>query len=197
MPTYTKIVLATHNKGKIKEFKAALTPLGYEAIAVSDILTVPEPEETGTTFMGNAILKATYYMKATQLPCMADDSGIVVDALQGAPGIYSARYAGPEGNDAKNNGKLLQALKGVPVAQRSARYVCALVLCYPGGAMKTTEATCEGFIQEYYVGTGGFGYDPLFYVREYEKTMAELTLEEKNKISHRGKALRQLVELLK
>jgi XTP/dITP diphosphohydrolase len=190
------IVLATHNKGKIREFKEVLLPLGYDVCSVYDILPeLPEPEETGKTFAENAFIKASY-MQATGKPCLADDSGIIADALGDRPGVYSARYAGEDCDDEKNNQKLVAELAAYPPTQRTAHYMCVLVLLWPDGHSVTATGTCEGIIRDFYAGTGGFGYDPLFYLPEYDQTMAELSLQEKNKISHRGRALRKLVELL-
>lgn len=191
------IVLATHNAGKIREFKGALEPLGYDVVSVHDVISsIQEPEETGTTFAENARIKALYYMKATGMPCLADDSGIVVDALDGRPGVYSARYAGPECDDEKNNQKLIEELSIVAPEKRTAHYACDLVLVFPDGREYEAQGTCEGLIRDFYAGDGGFGYDPLFYLPQFKKTMAEITLEEKNAISHRGKALKKLVEIL-
>lgn len=191
-----KIVLATKNKGKVKEFNAALSKLGYEAVPVSDIIAVEEPVEDGNSFMENALLKANYYAEKSKMPCIADDSGLAVEALNGAPGIYSARYAGKHGDDEANNSKLIDELKNVPFEKRIAAYVCALALVYPDGTVFKAEGRCEGIIQLTPQGNGGFGYDPYFYLKEYDKTMAEISMDEKNKISHRGKALRLLVEQL-
>lgn len=191
------IVLATHNAGKIRELKTILQPLGYEVQAIHDICPhLKEPAETGTTFAENARLKAAYYLKATGLPCLADDSGIIADALQGRPGVYSARFAGPECDDEKNNQKLIQELSSFPVEKRTAYYACVLVLLFPDGREIEAEGRCEGVIRDFYAGSNGFGYDPLFYVPAKGKTMAEMSMAEKNTISHRGKALRKLVEAL-
>ncbi|KAF1683094.1 XTP/dITP diphosphatase [Veillonella sp. R32] len=192
-----KIVVATHNKGKLREFKAALEPLGIEAVSIADVVTVPEPEETGATFLENARIKAQYYMKASQLPCLADDSGLAVDALDGAPGVYSARYAGEACDDEANNAKLIQALQAVPFEKRTARYVCELVLAYPDGREITATGYCEGLIQDTPEGEGGFGYDPYFYVPQFQQTMAQISLTQKNAISHRGLALQSLLSKLK
>lgn len=191
------IVLATHNAGKIRELKTILQPLGYDVKAVHEICPhIEEPEETGTTFAENARLKAAYYLKATGLPCLADDSGIIADALQGRPGVYSARFAGPECDDEKNNQKLIQELSAFPPEKRTAYYACVLVLLFPDGREIEAEGRCQGVIRDFYAGSNGFGYDPLFYVPAKGKTMAELSMDEKNAISHRGKALRKLVEAL-
>lgn len=191
-----KIVLATKNKGKVREFNSALAQLGYEAIPVSDVIEVKEPIEDGKTFMENALIKAKYYAQKANLPCIADDSGLAVDILDGAPGIYSARYAGEHGNDEANNLKLVADLTGIPFEKRNCAYVCALVLAYPDGKIYEAQGECPGVFQLEAKGEDGFGYDPYFYLPEYDKTMAEISLEEKNKISHRGKALRLLVEQL-
>jgi XTP/dITP diphosphohydrolase len=192
------IVLATHNAGKIREFRAVLLPLGYEVVSVKQLLPdLIEPEETGATFEENARLKAMYYMKATGKPCLADDSGIIADALNGQPGVYSARYAGEPANDEANNQKLINALAPFPPELRTVRYRCVLFLVFPDGREIEASGDCEGLLRDFYAGTGGFGYDPLFYVPQKGKTMAELTMDEKNEISHRGKALRKLVELLR
>lgn len=192
-----KIVLATNNKGKVREFQAALATLGLEGVPIKEVCQVEEPEETGHTFMENAFLKATYYMKACGLPCLADDSGLEVEALGGAPGIYSARYAGVHGDDEANNQKLLDNLAEVPLAERQGRYVCALALVYPDGRKYSVEGYCEGLIQDERCGTGGFGYDPYFYLPQFGTTIANISLEQKNEISHRGKALQALVAQLR
>ncbi len=191
------IILATHNAGKIREFKRVLEPLGYSVAAVHDICpAISEPEETGTTFAENAELKAAYYMEATGRPCLADDSGIIADALNGQPGVHSARYAGPDCNDERNNRKLVEELSKFPPEERTVHYVCVLALLFPDGRQITVEGRCDGILRDFYAGNNGFGYDPLFYVPEKGKTMAEMTLDEKNEISHRGKALDKLVGAL-
>lgn len=170
--------------------------LGIEVVGVGELVRVPEPEETGTTFLENARIKAQYYMNATQLPCLADDSGLAVDALDGAPGVYSARYAGDDCDDDANNKKLIQELQAVPFEERVAHYVCELVLAYPDGRELTARGTCSGLIQDTPEGDGGFGYDPYFYVPSLKQTMAQISMEKKNKISHRGRALEALVAQL-
>ena len=192
-----KVVLATHNQGKIREFKAALSELGLEAVSIGELCQVNEPEETGKTFMENALLKARYYMEFCRLPCLADDSGLAVEPLHGAPGVYSARYAGENATDEENNEKLLRELADVPFEKSKAKYICALALVYPDGRYLTAKGACEGLIKKEANGEGGFGYDPYFYVPELGTTMADISLEEKNKRSHRALALRLLVDKLR
>lgn len=192
-----KIVLATHNQGKIREFREAFAELGWEAVPISDIADLPDPEETGTTFEENALQKARAYAAAVGLPVLSDDSGIIADALGDRPGIYSARYAGRHGDDEANNQKLIRDLAPYTGDERKGRYVCVVALVWPDGRAVTARGECEGIIRDFYAGTGGFGYDPLFFLPNFGKTMAELPLEEKNRISHRGRALRALIEKLK
>lgn len=192
-----KIVLATHNQGKIREFQEAFREIGWEAVPISDIASLPDPEETGTTFKENALQKAHYYAKAIDMPVLSDDSGIIAEALGNRPGVYSARYAGHHGDDEANNQKLIADLRPYEEEERKGYYACVVALVWPSGKELTGEGTCSGIIRDFYQGTGGFGYDPLFYLPEFHKTMAELSMEEKNKISHRGRALRDLLEKLK
>ena len=192
-----KIVLATHNQGKIREFQKAFSEIGWEAIPIADVADVPDPDETGTTFEENALQKAHYYAKAVQMPVLSDDSGIIADALGDRPGIYSARYAGHHGDDEANNQKIIHDLAPFTGEDRKGRYVCVVALVWPDGKELTAKGECEGIIRDFYKGNGGFGYDPLFYLPSYGKTMAELPMEEKNKISHRGRALRSLLKKLK
>lgn len=192
-----KLVLATHNQGKIKELTECLGEIGWEAIPISALSPVPDPEETGKTFKENALQKAHYYMEAVQLPVLSDDSGIIADVLGEEPGIYSARYAGHHGDDKANNAKLVERLAPYKGEDRKGHYECVIAVVFPDGKEITTEGTCYGVIRDFEEGTGGFGYDPLFYLPEKGKTMAELSMEEKNEISHRGKALRAMVEKLK
>ncbi len=192
-----RYILATHNQDKIIEMTRILQPLGIEAVIDRDLgIALPEVEETGTTFAENAYLKAASACAATGLPAIADDSGIVVDALNGAPGVYSARYGGEGLDDRGRNKLLLSELEGVPTAQRTAHYACAICCVFPDGrAPITAEGTMDGVIDTFEHGNGGFGYDPLFLVGE--KTVAELTAEEKDEISHRGNALRAFRDILK
>lgn len=193
-----RIVLASGNPGKVREINALLEGLGIEVLAQSEF-GVPEAEETGLTFVENAILKARNAAEHTGLPAIADDSGIEVDALNGAPGIYSARYGGPNASDGDNCDKLLADLKDTPEHRRGARFQCLLV--YLRHAADPTPLICqgtwEGRILHAPRGENGFGYDPVFYVPTHECSAAELAPEEKNAISHRGQALRRLVEALR
>ena len=192
-----KIVLASSNKGKLKEFSELLAPYNIE-IVTQDELGIEPAEETGLTFVENAILKARHAAQASGLPALADDSGLEVDALQGAPGVFSARYAGEGAKDADNNLKLLKALEEVPEEQRSARYQCVLVLMQHG--RDPTPLICQGHwdgrILTAPQGSGGFGYDPLFWIEDSRCSVAELDAATKNRQSHRGQALRRLVEQL-
>ena len=192
-----RIVLASGNAGKLREFNAMLADLGIEFVRQSEF-GVQDADETGLTFVENALIKARNAARHTGMPAMADDSGIVVDALGGAPGLYSARYAGEHGDDAANNTKLLEALKAVPDAQRTARFYCCIVyLRHAEDQLPIiAEASWEGRILHSLSGANGFGYDPLFYVPTHGCSSAELPAEEKNRISHRGQALRKLHELL-
>ncbi len=192
-----QIVLATGNKGKVKELATMLAPFNMTIIPQNEC-DVPEADETGTTFVENAIIKARNAAKHTGLPAIADDSGLEVDYLNGQPGIYSARYAGASAKDGDNVVKLLDALKGVTKEQRSARFHCVLV--YMRHAEDPTplifHGSWEGQITEQASGTEGFGYDPVFNGAEYSCTAAQLTPEKKNQLSHRGKALRLLTSAM-
>ncbi len=194
----TTLVLATGNIGKVKEMAHLLSEFGFDVIPQSDH-QVSEVAETGTTFIENAIIKARHAAKETGLPAIADDSGLEVDALQGAPGIYSARYAGENASDQDNIDKLLAALKDVPEESRTARFHCVLVLMRH--ADDPTPIVChgtwEGRILTEAHGENGFGYDPIFYVPEDYCASAELPAERKKELSHRGKALKQLFTALK
>lgn len=190
-----KVVLASGNKGKLREFGEILQPMGLEIIA-QGALGVEDADETGLTFVENAILKARNACETTGFAAISDDSGLEVDYLQGAPGIYSARYAGPDATDALNIEKLLHALQGVPVAERTARFRCVLVCMRH--KLDPTPLICmgtwEGLILEAPRGEQGFGYDPIFWSPEFEKASAELTPLEKKSVSHRGKAVSLLTE---
>lgn len=185
-----KLIVATHNPGKVKELEAMLTPLGFEVESLLDYPDAPETDETGSTFEENAALKAVKAASYFGHAVLADDSGLEVNALDGAPGIYSARFAGPEKSDEANNALLLEKLDGA--TDRSARFVCALCLAKPDGETLTVRGTLEGTIGYAPHGENGFGYDPLFIVPSLHKTAAELERDEKAAVSHRGQALRQL-----
>ncbi|WP_214700630.1 MULTISPECIES: XTP/dITP diphosphatase [unclassified Exiguobacterium] len=185
-----KLIIATHNPGKVKELEGMLTPLGFEVESLLDYPNAPETDETGTTFEENAALKATEAATYFGHAVLADDSGLEVDALDGAPGVYSGRFAGPEKSDEANNALLLEKLNGE--TNRTARFVCALCLAKPTGETLTVRGTIEGTIGYSPRGENGFGYDPLFIVPSLHKTAAELEREEKAVVSHRGQALRKL-----
>ncbi|SMG59234.1 XTP/dITP diphosphatase [Cedecea sp. NFIX57] len=193
-----KVVLATGNAGKVRELASLLADFGFDVIAQTE-LNVESVEETGLTFIENAILKARHAAKVTGLPALADDSGLAVDALGGAPGIYSARYAGEDASDQQNLDKLLEALKDVPDDKRQAQFHCVLV--YMRHAEDPTplvfHGSWPGVMTRASAGQGGFGYDPIFYVPSEGKTAAELTRDEKSAISHRGQALKLLLEAMR
>jgi len=192
-----KIILATQNQGKIRELQELLVDEDIEVLSLEEIEGWEDVEENGETFAENAGLKARAAVKKTGLIALADDSGLEVDALNGAPGVYSARFAGEPKNDERNNDKLLQVLETIAEDKRQARFRCALVVATPAGEEYLTEGTVEGQILRERRGTEGFGYDPLFFVPEYARTMAELTLAEKNKLSHRAQALRKAIPILR
>lgn len=198
------LVVATKNRGKAQEFREAFAPLGIQVRDLNETAGIPLIEETGETFAENALIKARTTANILGFPVLADDSGLCVDALGGAPGVYSARYAGKHASDADNNAKLLRELAmsgvrdeaggGSPALYSSARFVCSLVFYMPDdGSWLEAEGSVEGFILKEPRGAGGFGYDPLFWLPEFGKSMAELTVEEKNAVSHRGRALRKLL----
>ncbi|MBU8805647.1 XTP/dITP diphosphatase [Bacillus subtilis] len=189
-------IIATHNPGKVKEFKEILEPRGYDVKSLAEIGFTEEIEETGHTFEENSILKAEAVAKAVNKMVIADDSGLSIDNLGGRPGVYSARYAGEQKDDQANIEKVLSELKGIEKEQRTARFRCALAVSIPGEETKTVEGHVEGYIAEEPRGEYGFGYDPIFIVKDKDKTMAELTSDEKNKISHRADALKKLSKLL-
>ncbi len=188
-----KIAIATNNPNKLREIRAILGGFFDEALSLADLGIDIDIEETGTTLTENALIKARTIRDLTGLPALADDSGLMVDALGGAPGVYSARYAGEEHDDKKNNALLLKNLEGKP---RDAKFCSVIALCYPDGRELTAEGSVRGGILEEERGTGGFGYDPLFFSPELGKTFAEATPEQKNSVSHRSRALRAMLELL-
>lgn len=192
-----KILLATQNLGKVKELQELLQGEEIEVMSLRDIANWEEVEETGETFAENAALKARVAAKRSGLISLADDSGLEVDALKGAPGVYSARYAGEPKDDERNNEKLIKELEGVPEEERSGRFRCALVIATPEGEEFLTEGTVEGRIQKERRGTEGFGYDPLFYLPDFKRTMAELNVSQKNKLSHRAQAFQKAIPILR
>lgn len=193
-----KVVIATNNAHKVEEIRTALDFEGWEFLTLSQCDPYDEPAEDADTFEGNALIKALAAHEHTGLAALADDSGLVVDALDGAPGVYSARYAGVHGDDAANNEKLLRELEGVSDDRRTARFVCSLAFVDEDGTQVFASGTIEGRIAHGLSGEGGFGYDPLFLPDEFAgaKSLAEVTQDEKNAISHRGNALRALKEKL-
>lgn len=191
-----KIVLATRNENKVREVAQFLEPNGLEAVSLNEFPDFPDIEETGETFKDNAIKKATEACKHTGMMALADDSGLEVDCLNGLPGVYSARFAGLNKSDEDNNNKLLELLEGLPAEERKACFRCVMAVATTEGFVYTTEGVCKGVIAEEPQGEGGFGYDPIFYLPEQEKTFAELDLETKNKISHRAQALIGVLDIL-
>ncbi|MDD3718520.1 MAG: XTP/dITP diphosphatase [Actinomycetota bacterium] len=191
-----RLALATGNRGKIREMRDLLAGLDIEVLARDDLEGWPALEEKGDTFEENAATKSLELSRWAGMPALADDSGLEVEALGGAPGVISARYAGAQGDDAANIARLLREMQGTPPEKRKARFVCVLVLASPGGQTLEIRETCEGAITTAPRGEGGFGYDPVFVPDGMERTMAELSLEEKNAVSHRGRALRRLRALL-
>jgi XTP/dITP diphosphohydrolase len=197
-----RVVLASGNKGKLREIENILFDLGIAVVPQSEF-GVTDADETGTTFAENALIKARHAVEATGLPAIADDSGIAVDALDGRPGVYSARYAGPDASDEDNNARLLAELEGVPSDQRGAAFHCVVCLVMPGEdepggpEVVIAEGEWRGHILSEPRGEGGFGYDPLFFVPELGCSSAELSPEEKNARSHRGKALTELARKLR
>ena len=188
-----KLVLASKNEKKLREMDEILSSLGIEVISEAQAGVDVEVEETGTTFEENSLLKAKAVMEASGLPAIADDSGLCVDALGGAPGVYSARYGGPELDDTGRYRLLLENMKGQP---RGARFVSVITCCFPNGDVLTARGECPGTIAFAPMEEGGFGYDPVFFLPKLKKTFAQLTPEEKNAVSHRGLALRAFREKL-
>ena len=196
-----ELILASRNKKKIREVEAILATHfpNVRILSLDDVGYVGDIEENGTTYEENSLIKARTAVEAGnhRYAAIADDSGLSVDALDGAPGVYSARYAGGHGDDAANNALLLKNLSHLPEAERTARFVCCIALVYPDGREMTVRGETEGLIINEARGNGGFGYDPYFYYAPFGKTFSELSAEEKNAISHRGKAIAKLAEVLK
>ena len=191
-----ELVVATRNAGKLKEIRRLLESQDVSVLSLDNFPEAPEVEEDGDTFASNAVKKAETVARVTGLPCLADDSGLVVASLQGRPGVHSARFSGADANDRSNNCKLLEEMALVPEKQRQAAFCCVMALCLPDQPTRLFEGCVEGLILSQGQGDGGFGYDPLFWLPEFDCTMAELPLDKKNGISHRGQALRQVVEYL-
>lgn len=191
-----KVILATNNEGKVRELSSLISGELWEFTTPAREGIELDVEETGVTFEANAILKAKSYCRASGLPALADDSGLEVDALNGDPGVYSARYAGPDATDEKRNELLLSALSNVPWDKRTARFRCVVALVFPEDRIILCKGKCSGIIALAPKGENGFGYDPIFYLPELDKTMAELSPEQKNEISHRAQASRKASEFL-
>ena len=189
-----RFVLATHNPGKLREMGEILKDFGIEVVSPRDLGLTVDVEETGTTFAENAMLKAKAICKEANLPAIADDSGLCVDALNGAPGVYSARYGGEGLDDKGRYMLLLSSLRGAPT--RAAHFACAVACAFPNGDTLTAEGRCDGSIAYAPLGEGGFGYDPVFLLPGTGKTFGQLTQEEKSAVSHRGRALREFSEKL-
>ncbi|MDD2484559.1 MAG: XTP/dITP diphosphatase [Eubacteriales bacterium] len=191
------VVVATQNKHKIKEINAITEPFGLELKSLSDVgLENHIVEEDGTTFEENSLKKAMEIHKLCGFATLADDSGLMVDALDGAPGVYSARYAGEDADDEQNNKKLLQALSDTPKNERTAKFVSVITMVFPGGEVLCARGECKGHIEYEACGSNGFGYDPLFIPEGFTKSFAQLDAEEKNRISHRAEALKVLAAML-
>jgi XTP/dITP diphosphohydrolase len=191
------IVIATRNRNKVDEIRQILKETDLRIISMEDIPSLPEIREDGLTFEENARKKALEIAKLTGRLTLADDSGLIVDALHGRPGVHSARYAGPDATPQKNNRKLLEELDGVPMKKRTARFVCMIAIARPSGKVDLAEGRCEGLIATELRGKEGFGYDPLFLIPERDMTFAELGPEEKNRISHRAIALQKAATILR
>jgi len=192
-----ELIIATRNRGKVREIRRALKGLGLRIYTLNEFSDVPEIEEDGKSFSENALKKARFYSRFFGKLTIADDSGLEVDSLKGLPGIYSARYAGKGASNRENNRRLLREMEGIPLSKRGARFKCAIAIVSKGGKEVVAEGSCKGRIGFREVGKKGFGYDPLFILPQYGKTMAQLTLEKKNRISHRGKALKKVRKSIK
>lgn len=192
-----KLVLATNNAHKLSEIRQILGDRFDEILSLRDLGITQDIEETGTTLKENAIIKATTIMKITGLPTLADDTGLMVDALNGEPGVYSARYAGEQHDDKANVAKLLKKLEPYKGKERSAHFVTCMVIAYPNGKIKSVEGRTDGEITTSPSGKNGFGYDPVFYSYDLKKVFAEATPEEKNSVSHRGRAIAKIIPLIK
>ena len=192
-----RLLVATGNQKKLKELKDLLKDLPVQLLSLNDFPNVVEVEEDGKSFRENAEKKALEFAKQTGCFALADDSGLSVDYLKGEPGIYSARFAGPEKNDLKNCEKVLHLLRGIPPEKRQAAFKCAIALATPDKIISVVEESVSGFITDKMSGEGGFGYDPLFFYPEFGKTFAEVPSDQKHSVSHRGKALRRMKEVIR
>jgi XTP/dITP diphosphohydrolase len=190
------LIVATRNKGKVREIRKVLRGLGFRIYSLNDFQGAPRIKEDGVTFADNALKKARFFSEYFRKLTIADDSGLEVDWLKGLPGVFSARYAGEGATDQENNRKLLKEMQGAPPSKRGARFKCVIAIVSSDGRKGLAEGSCRGRIGLKGTGRGGFGYDPFFFLPRYGKTMAQLSLEEKNKISHRGKALRKLRKII-
>ena len=191
-----RLILATRNRGKVKELEALLEGLPLEIICLDRLPSIPPVEEDQSSISGNALKKASTVARACGEAALADDSGLVVDALDGLPGVHSARFAGRDAGDAANNSLLLEKLRGLPPEKRAAAFRCAVALVFPDGKHHLIEESCRGRIAETPRGSAGFGYDPLFFYEPAGLTFAQMDVEAKNRVSHRGKALRKARRLL-
>ncbi|MCH8089442.1 MAG: XTP/dITP diphosphatase [Chloroflexi bacterium] len=191
-----KLLLATHNQGKVGEFRHLLKDSSFVLVTPSELSISMVVDESGDTYEENASIKARAFSAASGLVSLADDSGLEVDALDGAPGPWSARYAGPDASDGQNLALLLRNMAGVPWERRTARFVCVVAIAIPSGEVELCRASCEGIIGLEPSGASGFGYDPVFYLPQLGKTMAQLDMEGKNRISHRARAVRRAVSII-
>lgn len=191
-----QLVLATNNRDKVREIKHLLEELPVTILTADDFLDFPDPEETGSTLVENAILKARAIAEFCELPALADDSGLEVDALDGAPGVYSSRYAGENVTYKDNYTKLLIEMAGVQQEKRKARFRCVIAIVWEDGSVDTVEGVAEGLITTTVIGDKGFGYDPVFFYPPMNKCFSEMSLDEKNQVSHRGRALQAARELI-
>ena len=191
-----KLLIATGNPHKVEAIQRILGDAPFQLVTLGEFPDIEEPEETGTTFLANALLKSRYYCEATGLPAIADDSGLEVDALDGQPGVYSARFAGGDTPHSVKMAKVLELLQDVPEEERTARFRCVAALTFPDGREMHADGSMEGLIADAPSGSGGFGYDPIVYIPELGKTVAEISADEKDARSHRGKAFRDLISQL-
>jgi len=191
--TRPRLLIATSNRGKFREVRALLGGTEFDLLSLADFSELPEALEDGTTFEENACKKALHYQRLTAVPTLADDSGLEVDILGGAPGVHSARFAGRQGDDAANNAKLVSLVKGVPLERRTARFRCVMALANEGRIIATSQGSVAGLIVDDPRGDKGFGYDPHFLLPQLDLTKSQLSLEVKNQLSHRGQALRAIL----